>query len=87
MYLGVFYYFLYNKMSDNSRFKKGLVIAEEMLTEVTDDPDWLKRVTIGEETYINSSDITTKAQLSQWKFSEEQRLKKHVKSSEIWKSY
>ena len=47
-----------------------------MLADVADDPDLLKRVITGDETWVYSYDIETKAESSQWKFSEEPRAKK-----------
>lgn len=53
-----------------------VTIAEQMLADVADDPDLLKRVITGDETWIYGYDVETKAQSSQWKFSEEPRPKK-----------
>ena len=51
-------------------------IAQEMLTTSNDGPDLLKEVITGDESWVYCYDVETKAQLSQWKRSEEPRLKK-----------
>lgn len=51
-------------------------IAQELLNEVNDDPELLKRVITGDETWVYGYDIETKAQSSQWKLPEEPRPKK-----------
>ena len=50
-----------------------LDIAQEMLTTFNDDPDLLKRVITGDESWVYGYDIKTKAQSSQWKRPEEPR--------------
>ena len=47
-----------------------------MLSEVGDDPDLLKRVMTGDETWVYSYGTETKAQSSQWKLPEQVRQKK-----------
>lgn len=54
-----------------------------MLADVADDPDLLKRVITGDETWVYGYDVETKAQSSQWQFSGEPRPKKHVKSGQM----
>jgi len=51
-------------------------ITQELLNDVNDDPDLLKRVITGDETWVNDYDVETKAQSSQWKQPEEPRSKK-----------
>ena len=41
-----------------------------------DDPDLLKKITTGDESWVYVYDIETKAQSSQWKRSEEPKSKK-----------
>lgn len=53
-----------------------VTIAQQMLSDIADNPDLLKRVITGDETWVYGYDVETKAQSSQWKFSEEQRPKK-----------
>jgi len=50
-------------------------IAQE-LNEVNNDPDLLKTVITGDETWVYGYDVETKAQSSQWKLPEEPRPKK-----------
>ena len=47
-----------------------------MLTTFNDDPDLLKEVITGNESWVHGYDIETKAQSSQWKHPEESRSKK-----------
>ena len=42
-------------------------IPQEMLTTFNDDPDLLKKVITGDESWVYAYDIETKAQSSQWK--------------------
>ena len=53
-----------------------MTIAQEMLDDVNDDPDLLKRVIIGDESWVYGNDVETKAQSSQWKHTESSRPKK-----------
>ena len=54
------------------------------MDKFNNDPDLLKKVITGVESWAYSYDIETKAQLSQWKRAEEPRpKKKHVKFSEM----
>jgi len=46
------------------------------LNDVNDDPDLLKRVITGDETWVYGYNVETKAQSSQWKQPEESRPKK-----------
>ena len=41
-------------------------IAQELLNEVNDDPELLKRVTTDDETWVYGYNIETKDQSSQW---------------------
>ncbi|XP_018346773.1 PREDICTED: histone-lysine N-methyltransferase SETMAR-like [Trachymyrmex septentrionalis] len=51
-------------------------IAQELLNEVNNDPELLKTVITGDETWVYGYDVETKAQSSQWKLLEEPRPKK-----------
>lgn len=53
-----------------------VTIAEQMLADVADDPDLLKRVITGDETWVYGYDIETKTQSPQWQFPRESRPKK-----------
>ena len=53
-----------------------MTIAQEMLNDVNDHPDLLKKVITGEESCIYGYDVETKAQSSQWKHTESPRQKK-----------
>ena len=58
-------------------------IAQEMLTTFSDDPDLLKKVIAGDESWVYGYDSETKAQSCQWKRPKEPRPKKarQVRSS------
>ena len=49
--------------------------VQEMLTTFNYDPDLLKKVITGHESWVYGCDIETKAELSQWKRLEETRPK------------
>ena len=53
-----------------------MTIAQEMLNDVNDDSDLLKRVMTGDESWVYDYDVETKAQLSQWKYTQSPRPKK-----------
>ena len=53
-----------------------ITIAQEMLNDVNDDPDLLKRVITGDKSWVYGYDVETKAQSSQWKHAESPRPKK-----------
>ena len=53
-----------------------MTIAEKMLNDVNDDPDLLKKVITGDESWVYAYDVKTKAQSSQWKHTESPRPKK-----------
>ena len=53
--------------------------CHKMLTTFNDNPDLLKKVITGNESWVYDYDIETKAQSSQWKRPKDPRLKKHVK--------
>ena len=53
-----------------------MTIAQEMLNDVNDDPDLLKKVITGDEPCVYGYDVETKAQSSQWKHTESPRPKK-----------
>ena len=42
-----------------------MTIAQEMLNDVNDDPDLLKRIITGDESWVYGYDVETKAQSSQ----------------------
>ena len=44
-----------------------MYIAQEMLTMFNNEPDLLKKVITGDESWLFGYDIETKAQSSQWK--------------------
>ena len=44
-----------------------MTIAQEILNDVKDDPDLLKRVITGDESWLYGYDVKTKIQSSQWK--------------------
>ena len=46
-------------------------VVEAMLTTSKDNPDFLKKVITGDESWVYSYDIETKLQSSQWKPPEE----------------
>ena len=56
--------------------KRRMDITQEKLTTFNDDPDLLKKIITGEESWVYGYDIATKAQSSQWKRPEEPRPKK-----------
>ena len=47
-----------------------MTIALEMLNDVNDDPDLLKRVITGDKSWVYGYDVEHKAQSSQWKHTE-----------------
>ena len=55
-------------------------IAQKLLNDVNDDPDLLKRIITGDETWVYGYDVETKSQSSQWKRPEEPRPKKSTPS-------
>ena len=50
--------------------------AQEMLMAFNDDPDLIKVIITGGESWVRGYDIETKAQLYPWKHPEEPRPKK-----------
>lgn len=58
-------------------------ITQELLNDVNDDPDLLKKVIHGNETLVHIYDVETKPQSFQWKPPEEQRLKSSQKFGQI----
>ena len=50
-----------------------MTIAQEMLNDVNDDPDLLKKVITGDKSWVYGYDVETKAQSSQWKHTESPR--------------
>ena len=51
-------------------------IAQQMLTTFNDDPDLLKNVKPGDESWVYGYHIEIKAQSSQWKHPQEPKPKK-----------
>ncbi|GAB1860480.1 Histone-lysine n-methyltransferase setmar-like protein [Camponotus japonicus] len=64
------------KLLNFDQKSRRMSISQEMLNDVNDDPDLLKRVITGDETWVYGYDVETKAQSSQWKQSDEPRPKK-----------
>ena len=66
-------------------------IDQEKLTTFNDDPELLKKIITGDESWVYGYDIEAKAQWSQWKLPEEQAKsnkktrKKHVKFGQMWR--
>ena len=54
-------------------------IVQEMLMTFNDDPDLLKKVIAGSESWLYGYDIAIKAKLLYWKRPEKPRSKKHMK--------
>ena len=48
---------------------RNMSITQDLLNDVNDDPDLLKRIITGDETWVYGYDVKTKAQLSQWRHS------------------
>lgn len=51
-------------------------VAQQMLNDVENDPELLKRVITGDESWVYGYDVETKTQSSQWKTKSEPRPKK-----------
>ena len=64
------------KLLNFDQKNRRMSIAQELLNDVNDDPDLLKRVITGDESWVYSYDIETKVQSSQWKSPGEPRPKK-----------
>jgi len=64
------------KLLNFDQKSRRMSISQEMLNDVNDDPDLLKKVITGDETWVYGYDVETKAQSSQWKQSDEPRPKK-----------
>ena len=64
------------KLLNFKQKQRRMDIAQEMFTTVNEDPDLLKKVIIGDESWVYRYDIETKAQSSQWKRPKEPSLKK-----------
>jgi hypothetical protein len=52
-------------------------VTWDMLDSANEDPEFLKTVITGDETWVYGYDLETKVQLSQWKHSSSPRPKKH----------
>ncbi|XP_050528011.1 protein GVQW3-like [Daktulosphaira vitifoliae] len=55
------------KLLNFDQKNRRMSIALELLNDVNDDPDLLKRVITGDESWVYGYDIETKVQSSQWK--------------------
>ena len=64
------------KLLNFDKKTRRMTIAQEMLNDVNDDPDLLKKVITGDESWVYGYDVETKAQSSQWKHTESPRPKK-----------
>lgn len=64
------------KLLNFDQKNRRMSIAQELLNDVNDDPDLLKRVITGDESWVYGYDIETKVQSSQWKSPDEPRPKK-----------
>ena len=51
-------------------------VAQDLLETTNNDPDFLKKVITGDESWVYGYDLETKAQSSQWKSPESPRPKK-----------
>ncbi|XP_047124299.1 uncharacterized protein LOC124807002 [Hydra vulgaris] len=60
-------------------------IAKGLLNDINDDPDLIKNVITGDESWIYGHDIETKAQLTQWNSPGEPRPKKLAKFNQMSK--
>ena len=67
------------KLLSAEQKKLGLEIAQDNLEMVNNDDTVLKRVIIGDESWVYGYDPETKQQSSQWKRPDEPGRKKHVK--------
>ena len=71
------------KLLNFDQKNRRMTITQEILNEVNEDPDFLKRVINGDESCVYGYDVETKAQSSQWKTPEEPTLKKHAKFDQL----
>ncbi|XP_046975163.1 protein GVQW3-like [Vanessa cardui] len=71
------------KLLNFKQKQRRISIAQELLNDVNNDPDLLKRVITGDETWVYGYDVETKAQSSEWKRPDEPRPKKHVKLDQM----
>ena len=67
--------FVLNLLNFDQKTRR-MTIAQKMLNDVNDDPDLLKKVITGDESWVYGYDVKTKAQSSQWKHTESPRPKK-----------
>ena len=56
-----------SKLLNFKQKQRRMDIAQEMLTAFNNDPDLLKKVTTGDESWVCGYDIETKGRLFQWK--------------------
>ena len=59
------------KLLNFEQKQRRMVIAQKMLTTFNDDTDFLKKVIIGDESWVYGYDNETKNQSFQWKLPEE----------------
>ncbi|KAA1414566.1 hypothetical protein F0U47_20875, partial [Nocardioides antri] len=64
------------KLLNCEQKQRRMDISQELLNIVNDDPDFLKKVITGDESWVYGYDIETKAQSSQWRRTDELRPKK-----------
>ena len=55
------------KLQNFEQKQRRMDIAQEILMTVNDKPEYLKKIITGDESWVYSYDIETKAQSSQWK--------------------
>ncbi|XP_028047733.1 protein GVQW3-like [Monomorium pharaonis] len=51
-------------------------VAQEMISEVTDDPTMMKRIITGDKTWVYEYDVETSQQSSEWRYENEPKPKK-----------
>ncbi|XP_050684031.1 histone-lysine N-methyltransferase SETMAR-like [Leptidea sinapis] len=64
------------KLLNFEQKQRRVEVAQELLNEVTNDAELLKRVITGDETWVYGYDVETKAKSSQWRHSGSPRPKK-----------
>ncbi|XP_046959645.1 protein GVQW3-like [Vanessa cardui] len=64
------------KLLNFEQKQRRISIVQELLNDVNNDPDLLKRVITGDETWVYGYDVETKTQSSEWKRPDEPRSKK-----------
>ena len=72
---------IFPKLLNFEQKQRCMDVAQEMLTMFNDNPDLLKKVITGDESWVYGYDIEIKAQLSQWKRPEEPRSGSYPRSA------